>query len=404
LPRALITGIRGQDGRYLSEFLLGKGYEVFGLIHDASPDDPALAHELPLVRLIPGDLTDLASLILACQEAQPDEIYNLGAQSDVHLSFREPAATMKVNGRGPRNLLEAIRRSAIPNVKFYQASSSEMFGNVGALPYSETTPFHPQSPYAKAKLKAHRIIRMYREDHGMFAATGICFNHESPRRGENFVTRKISLAVARIASEQQAKLVLGNLDAQRDWGFAKEYVEAMWLILQQAEPDDFVISTGESHSVSEFAELAFSRIGISDWKSYVAQDRRLFRPVDPDLCGDSTRAREILGWKPTVGFEQLVNMMVDADLRMLSTGCHGLGCRFLCPRTAAVTAPPSRTSPGTVIAAPPLAVVAAATASASAGSLELTAPGRPPPAVPRPRGRCRLIRPSPGSLSRRGPS
>jgi GDPmannose 4,6-dehydratase len=323
LPRALITGIRGQDGRYLSEFLLGKGYEVFGLIHDASSDDPSLSHEFPLVRLIPGDLTDISSLITACQQAQPDEVYNLGAQSDVHLSFREPTVTMNVNGCGPGNLLEAIRRSAIPNVRFYQASTSEMFGNAGALPYSEATPFHPQSPYAKAKLRGHRTTRMYREVHGMFAAAGICFNHESPRRGENFVTRKISLAVTRIALGKQAKLALGNLDAQRDWGFAKEYVEAMWLILQQDEPDDFVISTGESHSVREFAELAFSRIDISDWQRYVVQDRSLFRPVDPDLCGDSTKAREILGWKPMVGFEQLVNMMVDADLRLLSAGVMG---------------------------------------------------------------------------------
>ncbi len=320
LPRALITGVRGQDGRYLSEFLQGKGYKVFGLIHDASLDDPLLARELPRVQLIAGDLRDRASLIRACQEAQPDEVYNLGSQSAVDLSFREPVATMKVTALGPLNVLEAIRRSAVPNVKFYQASSSEMFGAAGTLPYSEATPFHPQSPYAFAKVAGHHATCMYREAYGMFAATGICFNHESPWRGERFVTGKISKAVARIALGQQIKLALGNLDAQRDWGFAEDYVEAMWLILQHSEPDDFVISTGESHSVREFAELAFSRIGISEWQRYVVQDPSLFRPLDPDLCGDSSKAHELLGWKSTVGFEQLINMMVDADLRQLQEG------------------------------------------------------------------------------------
>ena len=227
---------------------------------------------------------------------------------------------MGVTAIGPLNVLEAmrIRRSALPSVKFYQASSSEMFGSSGALPYSEETPFHPQSPYAIAKVAAHHTTRIYREAYGMFAATGICFNHESPRRGRNFVTRKISMAVARIAAERQHKLVLGNLDSRRDWGFARDYVEAMWLILQQPEPDDFVISTGECHSVREFVELAFSRVGISDWEQYVIQDESLFRPLDPDLLGDCSKAREVLKWEHKVRFEELVYTMVDADVELVS--------------------------------------------------------------------------------------
>ena len=321
MPRALITGIRGQDGRYLAEFLDGKGYKVFGLVHDVSPDDPRMARDLPFVQLVYGDLTDIASLVRACEEAQPDEIYNLGSQSAVDLSFREPSATAHATGLGPLNALEAIRilHSSVPNIKFYQASSSEMFGCSGALPYSEETAFHPQSPYAIAKVFAHHTTRMYREAYGMFAVTGICFNHESPRRGQNFVTRKVSLTVARIALGLQSKLVLGNLDSRRDWGFAGDDVEAMWLILQHSKPDDFVISTGESHTVREFVELAFARAGISDWQKYVTQDQRFFRPLDPDLCGDSSKARSVLGWKPKVSFEQLVNMMVDADLDLVST-------------------------------------------------------------------------------------
>ena len=322
MPRALITGIRGQDGRYLSEFLLKKRYEVFGLVHDISCDDPQLALELPHVRLILGDLTDVASLIRACEEAQPDEIYNLGAQSMVDLSFREPAATMYATAYGPQNLLDAIRtlHPTAPDVKFYQASSSEMFGASGPLPYSEATPFHPQSPYAIAKLTAHATTRMYREAYDMFAATGICFNHESPRRPQNFVSRKISMAVARISAGLQQKLVLGNLDAMRDWGFAGDYVEAMWLVLQHSEPDDFVISTGAAHSVRELVELAFARIGIDHWQEKVAQNPELFRPLDPDLCGDSSKAREVLGWKPSMSFEQLVHKMVDADVSSISKG------------------------------------------------------------------------------------
>lgn len=321
MSRALITGVGGQDGRYLSEFLHQKGYEVFGLIHDVSPDDSPVAREMPFVQLIHGDLTDVASLVRACEEAQPNEIYNLASQSAVDLSFRVPAATMRTTGIGPLNMLEALRIShmSAAGVKFYQASSAEMFGNSGELPYSEQTPFNPQSPYAIAKVAAHQSTRMYREAYGMFAATGICFNHESPRRGQNFVTRKISMAVARIVQGMQSKLTLGNLESRRDWGFAGDFVEAMWLILQHPEPDDFVIATGESHTVQEFVELAFARVGIGDWQQHVVEDKNLFRPLDPDLCGDSSKARNLLGWKPRVSFEQLVNMMVDADLERVST-------------------------------------------------------------------------------------
>ena len=319
MPRALITGIGGQDGRYSSEFLKEKDYEVFGLVHDVSPEESLATREVPFVQLIPGDLTDVASLVRACEEAQPDEIYNLGSQSAVDLSFKEPAATLHVTGIGPLNMLEALRisQTTSPNVKFYQASSAEMFGGPGTLPYSEQSEFDPQSPYAIAKVTGHHITRMYREAYGMFAATGISFNHESPRRGQNFVTRKISLAAARIALGMQSMLTLGNLESRRDWGFAKDYVEAMWRILQHFEADDFVIATGESHTVQEFVELAFSRVGL-DWWQYVVQDKRLFRPLDPDLCGDSSKARTMLKWNPKMGFEELVNTMVDADLKRVS--------------------------------------------------------------------------------------
>lgn len=318
MPRALITGIRGQDGRYLAEFLHKKNYEIYGLVHDARTDDSRVAREMPFVQLVRGNLTDVTSLIRACEEAQPDEVYNLGSQSAVDLSFTEPKATLDVTGFGPLNLLEALKiwQSGASKVKFLQASSSEMFGHSGPLPYSETTILHPRSPYAIAKVMAHHAARMYREAYGMFAATNICFNHESPRRGLNFVTRKTSMAVARISLGLQDKLALGNMVSRRDWGFAGDYVEAMWLTLQHPEPDDFVVSTGESHSVTEFVELAFSRVGIDDWRQYVVQDPRLFRPLDVlDLCGDYSKARSVLGWKPTVRFEELVNMMVDADLR-----------------------------------------------------------------------------------------
>jgi GDPmannose 4,6-dehydratase len=326
VPRALITGIRGQDGRYLAEFLHTKNYEVYGLVHDARTDDSRVAREMPFVRLVRGNLTDVTSLIRACEEVQPDEVYNLGSQSAVDLSFTEPKATLDVTGFGPLNMLEALKiwQSGTPTVKFFQASSSEMFGHSGALPFSEATILHPRSPYAIAKVMAHHGTRMYREAYGMFAATNICFNHESPRRGQNFVTRKVSTAVARISLGLQDKLALGNIDSRRDWGFAGDYVEAMWLTLQHSEPDDFVVATGESHSVTEFVELAFSKVGIDDWRRYVVQDPRLFRPLDVlDLCGDYSKAQATLGWKPTVRFEELVTMMVDADLRLAKEEATG---------------------------------------------------------------------------------
>jgi GDPmannose 4,6-dehydratase len=297
-----------------------KNYEIYGLVHDARTDDSRVAREMPFVQLVRGNLTDVTSLIRACEEAQPDEVYNLGSQSAVDLSFTEPKATLDVTGFGPLNLLEALKiwQSGASKVKFLQASSSEMFGHSGPLPYSEATILHPRSPYAIAKVMAHHAARMYREAYGMFAATNICFNHESPRRGLNFVTRKTSMAVARISLGLQDKLTLGNITSRRDWGFAGDYVEAMWLTLQHPEPDDFVVSTGESHSVTEFVELAFSRVGIDDWRQYVVQDPRLFRPLDVlDLCGDYSKARSVLGWKPVVRFEELVNMMVDADLSLV---------------------------------------------------------------------------------------
>lgn len=326
MPRALITGIRGQDGRYLAEFLHSKNYEVYGLVHDARTDDSRVAREMPFVQLVRGNLTDVTSLIRACEAVQPDEVYNLGSQSAVDLSFTEPKATLDVTGFGPLNMLEALKiwQSGTPTVKFFQASSSEMFGHSGPLPYSEATVLHPRSPYAIAKVMAHHGARMYREAYGMFAATNICFNHESPRRGHNFVTRKVSAAVARISLGLQDKFALGNMDSRRDWGFAGDYVEAMWLTLQHSEPDDFVVATGESHSVTEFVELAFSKVGINDWRQYVVQDPRLFRPLDVlDLCGDYSKARTVLGWKPTVRFDELVTMMVNADTRVAKEEAAG---------------------------------------------------------------------------------
>ena len=281
---------------------------------------------MPFVELVRGNLTDITSLIRACEEVQPSEVYNLGSQSAVDLSFTEPKATLDVTGFGPLNMLEALKvwQAGTPGVKFFQASSSEMFGHSGPLPYSEATILHPRSPYAIAKVMAHHAARMYREAYGMFAATNICFNHESPRRGHNFVTRKVSTAVARISLGLQDKLALGNIDSRRDWGFAGDYVEAMWLTLQHSEPDDFVVATGESHSVTEFVELAFSKVGVDDWRRYVVQDPRLFRPLDVlDLCGDYSKAQAALGWKPTVGFDELVTMMVESDLRLAKEEAAG---------------------------------------------------------------------------------
>jgi len=324
--RALITGITGQDGSYLSEFLLSQGYEVHGIIRRTSTfntDRIDHMYEDPHkdgVRLLLhyGDLTDGTTLRRILEEVQPTEIYNLGAQSHVRVSFDSPEYTVDAVGMGVLRLLEAIRdyqhRTGI-QVRFYQAGSSEMFGLVQAVPQSETTPFYPRSPYACAKVYAHWQTINYRESYNLFACNGILFNHESPRRGETFVTRKITMAVARIVAGKQNKIYMGNLDAKRDWGYAKDYVRAMWLMLQQESADDYVIATGETHSVREFLELAFSYVNLN-WQDYVEFDERYLRPAEVDLLiGDATKARENLGWTPSVSFEELVALMVEADLQ-----------------------------------------------------------------------------------------
>ncbi len=313
---ALITGITGQDGSYLAEFLLEKGYKVFGLIRRTSMIiDQRIEHLMHEVELIDGDLLDQLSLIKAIQISQPDEVYNLAAQSFVQTSWLQPTLTGEYTALGVTKMLEAVRLLDKP-VRFYQASSSEMFGKVVEVPQRESTPFYPRSPYGVAKVYGHWITVNYRESYNMFAVSGILFNHESPRRGLEFVTRKITNAVARIKMGQQDVLRLGNLDARRDWGFAGDYVKAMWLMLQQAAPEDFVIATGETHAVREFLDLAFRHAGIDEWEQYVKLDPRYFRPAEVDLLvGDPTQAREKLGWVPSVSFAQLVAMMVDADLK-----------------------------------------------------------------------------------------
>jgi GDPmannose 4,6-dehydratase len=320
MPRALVTGVTGQDGQYLAEFLHGKDYEVFGLVHgQANPKAGLVAEEFPYVTMVEGDLTDLSSLIAAVEYSQPDEVYNLGAISFVALSFRQPEITANVTGLGVLRMLEAIRvvGGADNTIKFYQASSSEMFGKVREAPQTEKTPFHPRSPYGAAKVFGHHITVNYREAYEIFAVSGILLNHESPRRGLEFVTRKISNGVARIKLGLQHEIALGNLEAKRDWGYAGDYVRAMWLMLQQPEADDYVIATGETHAVREFAKLAFASAGIDDWEKYVRVDERFFRPAEVDvLVGDASKAREQLGWEPTVTFDELVQMMVEHDLKM----------------------------------------------------------------------------------------
>ncbi len=326
--RALITGITGQDGSYLSEFLLEKGYEVHGIIRRTSTfntdridhmyTDPHNSEARLFLHY--GDLTDGTTLRRILEAVQPVEIYNLGAQSHVRVSFDSPEYTVDSVGMGTLRLLEAIRdyqqRTGI-EVRFYQAGSSEMFGKVQEIPQKETTQFYPRSPYACAKVYAHWQTLNYRESYGLFACNGILFNHESPRRGETFVTRKITRAIARIVAGVQKKLYLGNLDAKRDWGYAKDYVKAMWLMLQQAEPDDYVVATGETHSVREFLEIAFNYVNL-DWSDYVAFDERYLRPAEVDLLiGDPTKTKQKLGWKPSVTFEELVALMVEADLAVL---------------------------------------------------------------------------------------
>ena len=319
MPRALITGITGQDGQHLAEFLHLKGYEVYGLVKGQNnPKLPPLLDEMPFIQVVPGDLTDLTSLVSALSLVQPDEVYNLGAISFVAVSWNQAELTASTTGLGALRMLEAIRivGGAENNpVRFYQASSSEMFGKVRETPQTEMTPFHPRSPYGCAKVFGHYITMNYRESYGMHASSGILFNHEGPRRGLEFVTRKITNAVARIKLGLQDEVVLGNLDAKRDWGYAGDYVEAMWLMLQQDEPDDYVIATGEAHSIGDFLDLAFRHVGIDDWKSFVRQDPRFMRPAEVDLLiGDATKARTNLGWEPKVSFESLVEMMVEHDL------------------------------------------------------------------------------------------
>jgi GDPmannose 4,6-dehydratase len=318
MPTALVTGITGQDGHYLAEFLNGKGYDVYGLVKgQQNPKADRLGKELPFVEQVPGDLQDLPSLIAAMEYTQPDEVYNLAAISFVALSFTQAELTANVTGLGVLRMLEAIRLVGGQDnrIRFYQASSSEMFGKVRETPQNELTPFYPRSPYGTAKVFAHNTTVNYRESYGLFACGGILFNHESPRRGIEFVTRKVTSAVARIKLGLQNELVLGDMRPKRDWGFAGDYVEAMWMMLQQDEPRDYVVATGETHSVEELVQLAFRAAGIDDWQRYVRSDERFFRPAEVDLLvGDATRAREELGWAPNVGFEELVTMMVESDL------------------------------------------------------------------------------------------
>ncbi|GBD08874.1 GDP-mannose 4,6-dehydratase [Candidatus Thermoflexus japonica] len=315
--RALITGITGQDGSYLAEFLLEKGYEVIGMVRRTSTINfERIRHIQDRITLVQGDLLDQSSLIDILREYRPHEVYNLAAQSFVPTSFKQPVLTGEFTALGVTRLLEAIRL-VDPTIRFYQASSSEMFGKVKEVPQNENTPFHPRSPYGVAKVYAHWITVNYRESYGMFAVSGICFNHESPRRGLEFVTRKITHTAAKIKLGLAHELRLGNLEARRDWGYAPDYVRAMWLMLQQDEPEDYVIATGETHSVREFVELAFDYLGL-DWKKYVVVDPALYRPADVDLLvGDATKARTKLGWAPSVTFEQLVKIMVDADLELV---------------------------------------------------------------------------------------
>jgi len=321
MPKALITGITGQDGSYLAELLLGKGYDVYGLIRRSSsfntdridhlyrdPHNPDVR-----LRLIYGDLSDGGNLSSVIGDIRPDEVYNLGAQSHVRVSFDQPVYTVNVDALGTLRVLEAVRMTGMP-VRFYQASSSEMFGKVDEIPQNERTPFHPRSPYACAKAYSFWQTVNYREAYGVFAANGILFNHESPRRGETFVTRKITRAATRIKCGLQESLFLGNLDAKRDWGYAGDYVEAMWLMLQRDEPDDYVVATGETHSIREFLDEAFGHLDL-DWRDHVKVDPRYYRPSEVDiLVGDASKARRELGWEPKVSFRELVRMMVDADM------------------------------------------------------------------------------------------
>jgi GDPmannose 4,6-dehydratase len=317
-PRALITGITGQDGSYLAEFLLGRGYEVVGMVRRSSTVNfDRIARIQDDVTLVTGDLLDEVSIISVLREHRPQEVYNLAAQSFVQTSWGQPVFTGETTALGVTRVLDAIR-IVDPDIRFYQASSSEMFGRVQEVPQRETTPFYPRSPYGVAKVYGHWITVNYRESYGMHASSGMLFNHESPRRGLEFVTRKISHGVARIANGVDRELRLGNLESQRDWGFAGDYVEAMWLMLQQDEPEDYVVATGQTHSVREFCELAFSHVGL-DYKEHVVVDERFIRPAEVDLLvGDPTKAKKVLGWEPHTTFAELVRSMVDADMALVA--------------------------------------------------------------------------------------
>jgi len=319
VKRALITGITGQDGRHLSPFLTDKGYQVFGLVHgQANPKVGLVQGENPSLEVVEGDLRDLSSLIAVVEQVQPDEVYNLGAISFVQLSFKQAELTAEITGLGVLRMLEAVRivgGSQNNPIRFYQASSSEMFGKVHETPQNEGTPFHPRSPYGVAKVFGHYTTMNYREAYGIHASSGILFNHEGPKRGLEFVTRKVTNSVARIKLGLQDEISLGNLDSSRDWGYAGDYVEAMWMMLQQEQPDDYVIATGETHSNRELLDLAFRQAGYDDWAPFVKQDPRFMRPAEVDLLiGDASKARAKLGWAPRVDFETLVKMMYENDL------------------------------------------------------------------------------------------
>lgn len=318
MTTALITGITGQDGSYLAEFLLDKGYRVVGMTRRTSTaTDERIAHIADRIEFVAGDLADQSSLVSAIRQAQPDEVYHLAAQSFVPTSWNQPVLTGDLTGLGVTRMLEAVRQ-VDPSIRFYQASSSEMFGKVRETPQSERTPFYPRSPYGVAKVYGHHLTVNYRESYGLYAVSGILFNHESPRRGAEFVSRKITLAVARIKAGLQSELRMGNLDAERDWGFAGDYVDAMWRMLQQDEPQDFVIGTGITHSVRELVHIAFARAGLR-YQDHVIIDPALYRPAEVDqLRADASQAREALGWSPSVSFTDLIEMMVDADLRRVA--------------------------------------------------------------------------------------
>ncbi len=315
--KALITGITGQDGSYLAEFLLGKGYQVYGMVRRTSTVRyERIQHIQPEIQLVQGDMGDLSSLITAISRVEPDEVYNLAAQSFVPTSWNQPVFTGDITGLGVTRLLDALR-TVNPAIRFYQASSSEMFGKVREVPQRESTPFYPRSPYGVAKVYGHWITVNYRESYDLFTCSGILFNHESPRRGLEFVTRKVTYHVAKIKLELANEIRIGNLDSQRDWGYAGDYVRAMWLMLQQDQPDDYVVATGQTHSVQRLLEVAFAHVGLN-WRDYAVQDPRFMRPAEVDLLvGDPSKARDKLGWQPKVSFEELIGMMIEADLKKL---------------------------------------------------------------------------------------